>query len=72
VDVQKPPFTLVGELQFYMTCLSAANIYCYNDKVKVNLSLSLTEHHAMKTYWGDGSITTRILNLVTRLDELSA
>jgi hypothetical protein len=26
----------------------------------------LTEHHAMKAYWGSGSITPRILDLDTR------
>jgi hypothetical protein len=30
---------------------------------KVNLSLCLTKHHAMKTYWGSGGIAPRILNL---------
>jgi hypothetical protein len=35
-------------------------------KVKVKLSLYLTEHHAMKTYWGCGGIAPRILDLGTR------
>jgi hypothetical protein len=35
-------------------------------KVKVKLSLCLTKHHAMKTYWGSGSIAPRILDLCTR------
>jgi hypothetical protein len=35
-------------------------------KVKVKLSLCLTKHHAMKTYWGSGGITPRILDLGTR------
>jgi len=30
-------------------------------KVKVKLSLCLIKHHAMKTYWGSGSIAPRIL-----------
>jgi hypothetical protein len=30
-------------------------------KVKVKLSLRLTKHHAMKTYWGSGIIAPRIL-----------
>jgi len=34
--------------------------------VKVKLSLCLTKHHAMKTYWGIGSIAPRILDLSTR------
>jgi hypothetical protein len=35
-------------------------------KVKVKLSLSLTKHHAMKTYWGSGGIAPFILDLGTR------
>jgi hypothetical protein len=35
-------------------------------KVKVNLSLYLTKHHAMKTYCGSGGIAPRILNLGSR------
>jgi hypothetical protein len=35
-------------------------------KVKVKLSLCLTKHNAMKTYWGSGSIAPRILDLGTR------
>jgi hypothetical protein len=34
--------------------------------VKVKLSLCLTKHHAMKTYWGSGGIASRILDLGTR------
>jgi hypothetical protein len=30
-------------------------------KVKVKLSLCLTEHHAMKVYWGSGGIAALIL-----------
>jgi hypothetical protein len=33
---------------------------------KVKLSLCLTKHHAMKTYWGSGGIAPRILDLGTR------
>jgi aspartate oxidase len=29
-------------------------------KVKVKLSLCLTKHHAMRTYWGSGGIAPRI------------
>jgi len=36
-------------------------------KVKVKLSLCLTKHHAMKTYWGSWGIVPRILNLCTIL-----
>jgi hypothetical protein len=37
-------------------------------KVKVRLSLcfSLTEHHAIKAYWGSGGVPPRILHLGTR------
>jgi hypothetical protein len=35
-------------------------------KVKVKLSLCLTQHHAMKTYWGSGGIAPRILDFGTR------
>jgi hypothetical protein len=34
-------------------------------EVKVKLFLCLTKHHAMKTYWGSGGITPRILDLGT-------
>jgi hypothetical protein len=33
---------------------------------KVKLSLCLTKHHAMKTYWGSGGISPRILEFGTR------
>jgi hypothetical protein len=32
-------------------------------KVKIKLSLCLTKHDAMKTYWGSGGIVLRILDL---------
>jgi hypothetical protein len=32
-------------------------------RVKVNLPLCLTKHHAMKTYWGSGDIAPRIEGL---------
>jgi hypothetical protein len=35
-------------------------------KVKVKLSLCLTKHNAMKTYWESGVIALRILDLNTR------
>jgi hypothetical protein len=35
-------------------------------KGKVVPVLYLTEHHAMKTYWGSGGIASRILDLGTR------
>jgi hypothetical protein len=43
-------------------------VYCdaVKVKVKVKLSLCLTKHHAMKTYWGSGGIAPRIIDLGTR------
>jgi hypothetical protein len=38
-----------------------------NVKGKVVPVLFLTEHHAMKTYWGSGNIAPHILDLGTRL-----
>jgi hypothetical protein len=35
-------------------------------KVKVQLSLCWTKHHAMKAHWGSGGIAPRILDLGTR------
>jgi hypothetical protein len=35
-------------------------------KVKVNMFLCLTKHHAMKAHWGSGGIAATILNLGTR------
>jgi hypothetical protein len=35
-------------------------------KKKGKLSLCLTKHHAMKTYWGSGGIAPLILDLGTR------
>jgi hypothetical protein len=35
-------------------------------QVKVKLSLCLTKHHVMKTYWGSRDIVLSILNLGTR------
>jgi hypothetical protein len=32
---------------------------------KIKLSLCLTKHHAMKAYWGSGSIAPHILDLGT-------
>jgi hypothetical protein len=37
-----------------------------SSKVKLNLSLCLTKHHAMKTYCGNEGIAPRILDLGTR------
>jgi hypothetical protein len=37
-----------------------------NVYVKVKLSLCLTKHHTMKTYWESGGIAQRILDLGSR------
>jgi hypothetical protein len=36
-------------------------------QVKVKLSLHLTNHHVIKTYWGTGVIAPHILNLRTKM-----
>jgi hypothetical protein len=35
-------------------------------EVKVKVSLCLTKHHAMKTYWVSGGVAPRILDLGIR------
>jgi hypothetical protein len=42
------------------------------NKVKVKLSLCLTKHHTIKTYWRRGGIAPRILDLGTNGGEWSA
>jgi hypothetical protein len=42
-----------------------------NVKVKVKLFPCLTKHHAIKTYWGSGSLAPRILDLGTSGGEWS-
>jgi len=42
---------------------------CFDVKVKAKgkfVTVLLTEHHAMKSYWGSGSIAPHILDLGTR------
>jgi hypothetical protein len=61
-----------GQLYLYLHSLgtvlySDSYVWCKNGlKVKVELSLCLTKHHAMKTYWGSGGIALSILDLGTR------
>jgi len=44
------------------TCMHTTTIHhTYLDKVKAKLSLCLTKHHAMKTYWGSVDIAPCIL-----------
>jgi hypothetical protein len=42
------------------------NTFTITVKVKVKLSHVLSEHHAMKVYWGIGGIASSILDLSTR------
>jgi hypothetical protein len=35
-------------------------------KVNVKLSLCLSKHHTIKTYWGNGGVSLRILDPGTR------
>jgi len=44
----------------------AQTIKVKSKKGKVVPVLFITEHHAMKVYWGSGCIALRILDLVTR------
>jgi hypothetical protein len=44
-----------------------AVMQCTKVKVKLKLSLCLTKHHTVKTYWGSGGIARRILHFGTRL-----
>jgi hypothetical protein len=37
----------------------------YFCKGKINLSLCLTKHHAIKSYWGNGGIAQPIVNIGT-------
>jgi hypothetical protein len=54
-------------LQAIKRCICVIG-YQWHDawEVKVKLSLCLTKHHAMKTYYGSGGIASRILDLGTR------
>jgi hypothetical protein len=58
----------ITEFKYYrIHGMEMNGFYCnLNLKVKVKLSLFLTKHHAMKTYWGSEGIAPRILDLGTR------
>jgi hypothetical protein len=48
-------FYVVPNLIFLsLTWLILVHITCYSTFTKLKLSLCLTKHHAMKTYWGSG------------------
>jgi hypothetical protein len=62
-------FTYLGYILSYEGEVDISNKtvkYIKAIKVKVKLSLCLTKHYAMKTYWGSGGIAPRILDLGTR------
>jgi len=66
---QHLPITLLTQLSVDFTTSMVKKLYekkftCY--QIMAKLSLYLTKHHAMKTYWGNGGIAPRILNLGTR------
>jgi len=50
-----------------VAAISLYLVFCYMAITigKVKLSLCLTKHHAMKTYWGSGGTTPHILDLST-------
>jgi hypothetical protein len=52
---------LVSSIMFFLR-----DHRCKSKGKKVKLSLCLTKHHAMKTYWGSGGLTSHILDLGTR------
>jgi hypothetical protein len=60
------PFTRDAYISFLIYDVLYLNMVKVKVKVKVNLSLCLTKHHAMKTYWRSGGITSHILDLSTR------
>jgi hypothetical protein len=56
----------IRDTGFKCTIRNLTNNRTNSIKVKVKLSLCLTKHHDMKTYWGSGGIAPRILDLGTR------
>jgi hypothetical protein len=40
--------------------------FCKISLVQAKLSLALTEHYALKAYWGSGGINLRVLDLASR------
>jgi hypothetical protein len=57
---------LVSRPYFLTPCLQHYHLLILKGKGKVLPTLFLTEHHAMKAYWGNGRIASRILDLGTR------
>jgi hypothetical protein len=56
----------LGTWKFIAAEIVDTHTYVRVYNVKVKLSLCLTKHHAMKTYWGSGVIAPRNLDLGTR------
>jgi len=54
------------ETYMKMKCLSFLNLHCYHVSLKGYKVNALTEHHAMRSYWGSGGIAPRILDHRTR------
>jgi len=50
----------IRNTEIYITQVKGFFTLAYTAKVKVKLSLCLTKHHAMKTYWRSGGIFPRI------------
>jgi hypothetical protein len=50
-------------IHYNTCCIRNSELYPYFQRrlKKVKLSLCLTKHHTMKTYWGSGGIDPRIL-----------
>jgi hypothetical protein len=53
-------------LSFIHSNYKSSHSFIHSIKVKVKLSLCLTKHRAMKTYWESGNIGPRIIDLGTR------
>jgi hypothetical protein len=71
ISIIPPNHLLYNPMSLLMKCYV---FHCYSTTfsrtiqftLKVKLSLCLTKHHAMNTYWESGGIAPRILNLGTR------
>jgi hypothetical protein len=58
--------SLVSKFSPHCHDFIAGTVEIQDGKVKVKFSLCLTKHHAMKLYWGNGGVASRILDLGTR------
>jgi hypothetical protein len=57
---------VLGKDEIRLSYLTSICNYTEQVKVKLSLCFFLTEHHAMKMYWGSGCIAPHILDLSTR------